>query len=187
MLEALLGSIARCLDQAGIPYMVIGGQAVLLYGEPRLTKDIDVTLGVGTDQLGNLRSLLPEMGLTPLVDDEAFTIRTLVLPCSHPDSALRVDLIFSISPYERAAIARAKEIEVGGSRVRFAAVEDLIIHKVIAGRPRDLEDVAGILLRQPQADQTYIRRWLAEFSRALDSNWVERFDEILKHTARGRR
>jgi hypothetical protein len=34
--------------------MVTGGQAVLLYGEPRLTKDIDVTLGVDTDHLARL-------------------------------------------------------------------------------------------------------------------------------------
>lgn len=29
--------------------MIIGGQAVLLYGEPRLTKDLDVTLGIGLE------------------------------------------------------------------------------------------------------------------------------------------
>lgn len=39
------------MDEAGVPYMVIGGQAVLIYGEPRLTKDIDITLGVDVDGL----------------------------------------------------------------------------------------------------------------------------------------
>jgi len=38
--ETLLGRIAAALKKTGIGYMVIGGQAVLLYGEPRLTKDI---------------------------------------------------------------------------------------------------------------------------------------------------
>jgi hypothetical protein len=45
MFETLLERIALALEQAAVPYMVIGGQAVLLHGEPRLTKDIDVTLG----------------------------------------------------------------------------------------------------------------------------------------------
>lgn len=51
MFERWLGRIARALDEAGFPYMVIGGQAVLLHGEPRLTRDIDVTLGVSLDRL----------------------------------------------------------------------------------------------------------------------------------------
>lgn len=41
MFQNLLKKIARSLEKTSIPYMVIGGQAVLLYGEPRLTKDIN--------------------------------------------------------------------------------------------------------------------------------------------------
>jgi hypothetical protein len=51
MLELLLERIGRSLRATGIPYMIIGGQAVLLYDEPRLTKDIDITLGAGLDRL----------------------------------------------------------------------------------------------------------------------------------------
>jgi hypothetical protein len=47
MFEQLLEAIARGLERLSIPYMLIGGQAVLLYGEPRLTCDIDITLGAG--------------------------------------------------------------------------------------------------------------------------------------------
>jgi hypothetical protein len=43
MFEALLKLIARALDSYHIPYMLIGGQAVLLYGEARLTADVDIT------------------------------------------------------------------------------------------------------------------------------------------------
>lgn len=44
--QTLLAKIARALDGAGISYMIIGGQAVLLHGEPRLTREIDVTVGI---------------------------------------------------------------------------------------------------------------------------------------------
>jgi hypothetical protein len=41
MFEELLARLGSALDKHSIPYMIIGGQAVLLYGEPRLTRDID--------------------------------------------------------------------------------------------------------------------------------------------------
>ncbi len=46
MSQNLLTRLARALDEAHIPYMIIGGQAVLLYGEPRLTRDVDVTVSL---------------------------------------------------------------------------------------------------------------------------------------------
>jgi hypothetical protein len=41
MFERLLRKIASQLRKRDLPYMIIGGQAVLLYGTPRLTNDID--------------------------------------------------------------------------------------------------------------------------------------------------
>jgi hypothetical protein len=41
--------------------MVIGGQAVLLYGEPRLTKDIDIALGIGIDGLKVFQKIVKEI------------------------------------------------------------------------------------------------------------------------------
>jgi hypothetical protein len=144
--------------------MVIGGQAVLLYGEPRLTRDIDVTLGVGTDRLNSVLALLGEIPLRPLPPDlEVFVGRTMVLPALHEASGVRVDLIFSFTPFEHEAIARARAVPLGGQQVRFASPEDVIILKIFAGRPRDLEDVAAIVRNQPELDRAYIRRWLEEF------------------------
>ena len=51
MFDQIIARVGASLDQAGLPYMIIGGQAVLLYGEPRLTRDIDITLGVNIDRL----------------------------------------------------------------------------------------------------------------------------------------
>ena len=179
MLENLLEKIARALEAAGIPYMIIGGQAVLLYGEPRLTKDIDIMLGTDLDRLPDILSAVLEMGLTPLVDPETFTRQTMVLPCSDPESGFRVDLILSFTPFERLAISRACAVTFGTTAVRFASLEDLIIHKLIAGRARDLEDVKAILLKNRDADLTYIRHWLSEFENATGENYLERLGGIL--------
>jgi hypothetical protein len=178
MFEHLLETTAKALEHARLPYMVIGGQAVLLYGEPRLTKDIDITLGAGLDRLQDVLAAVRQIGLSVLVEPEQFTRQTMVLPCSHPASGIRVDFIFSFSPYEQQAIARSKSVAIGDAQVRFASVEDLIIHKIIAGRARDLEDVKSVLLKNPGVDAEYVRMWLQDFSSALGQDFVKSFDNI---------
>jgi hypothetical protein len=165
--DRVLAAVARALDGESIPYMVVGGQAVLLHGEPCLTKDIAVTIAAGLDRLDALLRAAAAAGLEPLVDPEEFTRRTMVLPCSDPGSGIRVDLILSFSPYEGEAVARAEGVRVGGTDVRFATAEDLVIHKVMAGRPRDLEDARGILLKNPGFDRDLVARTLGQIDEAL--------------------
>jgi hypothetical protein len=179
MLESLLERVACALKAANIPYMIIGGQAVLLYGEPRLTKDIDITLGVGLDRLSDVLNAVREMELTVLVDPESFTRQTMVLPCLDPGTGFRVDLILSFSPFEQLAISRARAVAIGTTTVYFSSLEDLLIHKLVAGRPRDIEDVKVILLKNQCADLSYIRHWLAELESATGEKYMQRLNEIL--------
>ncbi len=179
MFQQLLERIAAGLDARKLPYMVIGGQAVLLYGEPRLTKDIDITLGVGPDQWRELLEMSQAFGLHPLVETpEEFVRQTMVLPCLDPSSGIRVDFMFSLASYEQQALERARIVTVGRTGVRYASPEDLVIHKVIAGRPRDLEDVRSILLKNPESDQAYIRYWLKEFEAGLGEPFLKRLDRV---------
>lgn len=181
MFQRLLEQIATGLESCGVPYMVIGGQALLLYGEPRLTRDIDVTLGAGPERLEDIRRLVAGWGGRLLVESPAeFVQKTMVLPCLEPESGIRVDFIFSFSPYERQAIERACAVPMGNARVRFATAEDLIIHKIIAGRARDLEDVRGVLLKNPHLDASYVRRWLREFDASLAETFIQKFDDLSK-------
>jgi predicted nucleotidyltransferase len=177
--QRLLKKVSHQLRKDSIPYMVIGGQAVLLYGEPRLTKDIDITLGVGVRELNKLKETISSLGLKILVErDEEFVERNMVLPTLDEKSGIRVDFIFSFSPYGRQAIERAKDIKLGRSPVRFASLEDVVIHKVIAGRPRDLEDIKSILLKNQKYDSDYIEKWLKEFDKSLTEQFLKIFREI---------
>ena len=179
MFQRLLKKVSLQLRKDSIPYMVIGGQAVLLYGEPRLTRDIDITLGVGVRELNKLKETISSLGLKILVErDEEFVERNMVLPTLDEKSGIRVDFIFSFSPYERQAIERAKDIKLGRSLVRFASLEDVVIHKVIAGRARDLEDIKSILLKNQKYDSDYIEKWLKEFDKSLTEQFLEIFREI---------
>jgi CRISPR/Cas system endoribonuclease Cas6 (RAMP superfamily) len=56
----------------------------------------------------------------------------------------------------------------------------LIIHKIIAGRERDLEDVKSILLKNKKINENYILKWLSEFESVLQENLIERFKKVKK-------
>lgn len=146
--------------------MLIGGQAVLLHGRPRLTEDIDITLGTGPDTWRTIREICDELELSPLPSDlEGFVRETFVLPARHTGTGIRVDFIFSTTPYERQAIERAETVELEGVPVPFASAEDLLIHKLFAGRPRDLEDAVSVIRRKgKQLDWGYLERWTGEFA-----------------------
>jgi hypothetical protein len=177
MFEELIADLGRNLTEAELPYMIIGGQAVLLYGEPRLTRDIDMTLGVGIESLPRVLEMLGKAGLKPIPENaETFVRETYVLPAKHVESGIRVDIIFSYTPYERQAVKRVNRIRVRDQIVNFASLEDVIIHKVFAGRPRDMEDVRSMILRNPDFDKSYVRQWLKEFG----NGFLGSFDQLLR-------
>lgn len=161
-----LAQLTREFRDRDIPMMLIGGQAVLLHGRPRLTEDIDVTLGVAPDALAVVMEACRALSLDPLpADPESFARETFVLPAAHRRTRQRVDLIFSTTPYERQAIERADRVELADEQVPFATAEDLILHKLFAGRPRDIEDVESVVRRQRnRLDWSYLADWAAEFS-----------------------
>ena len=179
MFKKLLKKIANELNTHNIPYMVIGGQAVLLYGEPRLTKDIDITLGIGIDGLKDINSIIQKLNLKALVN-EGFLQKTMVLLAIDEKTGIRVDFIFSFSRYEKQAIKRAPDIKFGNTVVKFASLEDVVIHKIIAGRARDIEDVRSIILKNSDYDTKYIVRWLEEFDKSLNEKFLKVFQKIVK-------
>ncbi|MBI2139067.1 nucleotidyltransferase [Candidatus Woesearchaeota archaeon] len=184
MIETLLKGLAKSLRHYKIPYMIVGGQAVLLYGSPRLTRDVDVTLGVDTDAYEKVAAVVEALGLKILPKEpKRFVLETKVLPTEDVQSKFRVDFIFSSTPYERQAIRRAKRVPVKGSIVYFASLEDLIIHKIFAGRAVDLEDVRVLMTKHHgKVDIDYIRRWLRAFSKLGEKKGlIAKFDRIQRY------
>jgi predicted nucleotidyltransferase len=177
--EHILAKIAKLLDQNQIPYMVIGGQAVLLYGEPRLTRDIDVTLGIDSVRADDLKQICQVAGLIKVKSfDDSLIEKTNVFPCIDTETGIAVDFIFSFIDYERQAIKRAKKVKVADYAVKFSSPEDIIIHKLFAGRPKDIEDAENILIKQGRKiDMDYIKKQLKVFSTAYPE-MPERFKNL---------
>lgn len=75
---------------------------------------------------------------------------------------------------------RKKRILLKETPLRFAAPEDVIIHKIFAGRARDLDDVKSIIIKNPSIELPYIEKWLAEFDKGSDEvGFSKKFKEIL--------
>ena len=154
-LEKALRSVASFVGERGTPYMVIGGVANLAWGVPRTTLDIDLTVWAPEGAEAALVAALAAAFKALPEDPAGFAADTRVLPLEV--EGFRVDVILGQLPYEERAIRRARPVDMGGFAVRVCSPEDLVVHKVLSERPKDLEDVRGIIRTQAVAlDRAYL-------------------------------
>jgi hypothetical protein len=139
---------ADLLDRGGVPYMIVGAMAVAIWGRPRATADIDVTVLADAGGLEAIAASAEAAGLRvdrqwlewqPLL--RGFQIRFI-------DAGLPIDAMRPRDRHEEAAFARRRAIEIGGRALWFVAPDDLILMKLKAGRPRDFEDALAVLAAQ---------------------------------------
>ncbi len=181
-LEDALKDIQNFLKSQDVPYMIIGGIGNLVWGEPRLTVDIDLTVHISPLKE---RDFIKQAGsrFKILVDNpEDFARKTRVLPIEITKS-VKGDIIFAGLDYEKMAIERAVEVEISKNNgVRVCTAEDLIIHKALSLREKDWQDIEGILLRRGHLlDKSYIINWLSQFASALDKPGIQgRFEKLWK-------
>jgi hypothetical protein len=170
--EDALAGITSFLERNEVPYMVIGGIANLIWGEPRATLDVDVTVLVPPDRTeGFIQSVRRDY--TVLVDDPSTFVRdTRVLPVA-ARSNVRIDLIFGLLPFEEEAVRRAVPVEAAGRTLRVCTAEDLILMKAISDRPRDLEDARSIVKRRLSVlDLAYLEPRIAEMAVLMERHEI---------------
>jgi hypothetical protein len=163
-----------------VSYAIIGGLAVQRWGEPRFTRDVDVTVVVPFEQAASFIGAVVKNFAPRIEDAAAFARRSRVILVSAANGC-QVDISLGLPGYEDEVIRRAVDFELEpGKIVRLCAPEDLVIHKAVAGRPRDLEDIRGIVHRRGESlDTDLIRLWLGRFSEILgDSAPSDRFTQI---------
>ncbi|MBI3324480.1 MAG: nucleotidyltransferase, partial [Candidatus Omnitrophica bacterium] len=155
-LEEALAALARFLDHHQVPYMVIGGLANIVWGIPRTTLDVDLTIWIAEDQMEPLITLLVQAFPARTGDPVAFAKETRVLPLVTRDG-VQIDVIIGQLPFEQEAIQRAALQPIQGTAVRVCQPEDLVIYKLVSERLRDLEDVRGIIQQQAaKLDRRYL-------------------------------
>lgn len=168
-LLTILRHLVAWLQAGKVQGVVIGGVAASLWGRPRLTRDVDVLVLLEEGRWGEFLAAGAGHGFLPRrADALAFARETRVLLVRHGESGIDLDLVFGSLPFEKEAAIRAKWVDLGGVAIPLSSPEDLIIMKAVAHRPRDLEDIAAILAAQPGLNVRRVRRWLREFSGALE-------------------
>ena len=163
-LIAVFGQVIERLERSQIAYMVVGSIASLVYGEPRLTKDLDLVLALHPRDLLKLEQLFAgEDYYCPPIEvmtDEL--LRQGQCNLIHPASGLKVDLIFrknsehSLEEFDR----RRSILLWEGLVAQVASPEDVILKKLDYFREgqsqKHLQDIRGILALTP-VDEVYLR------------------------------
>lgn len=134
------------LESQGTRYLVVGGLAIVVVGEPRTTADADAIIFVSTTEAESLIRAAVAAGfdVREAVERERLartgTIRFRL-------GRFQIDLITASLPFEEAALARASWHELFGVRLPFPSPEDLILLKILAGRDKDMLDATGVAKR----------------------------------------
>lgn len=146
--------IFAALNEAQVDYVVVGGLAVILHGYLRATADLDLAIGLASDNARRGMQALGAIGLRPrfpmaaedFADPEKraeWTQRNmLVFPLWDPDNLLRSVDVFVDEPIAFDRLLRdAVRKDLDGTIVPVASIDHLIEMKERAGRLRDLEDI----------------------------------------------
>lgn len=178
----LFADLAAALGRVRASWYVFGAQAVVIWGRPRLTADVDVTVRMDPEQPERLAQALSTAGFSlRLTAPPDFVRRTRVLPFLHVASGLPVDVVLAGPGLEEAFLSRAVPVTIGSVTVPVISPEDLVATKILAGRPKDLEDVRSILReRHARLDLASVRSTLTLLEDALgQSDLRPMFEHLL--------
>jgi Nucleotidyltransferase of unknown function (DUF6036) len=171
-LDHAIRDITRALELLKIEYAVVGGIANAVWGEPRATIDVDVTVAVDEDDLPTTVPAIARGFRVPVPDPVAFVQQTRVLPLDTADG-VRIDVIFALLPFELDAIRRARDVTIADRTVHVVTPEDLILMKIISERPRDVADAEAIVRRRiADLDLAYLEPRIRELATALESDAI---------------
>ena len=148
----LILRVATALDDAKVPFALVGGYAVALHGVVRGTVDIDLVLSFRLEHFVGAEAAFRSMGLSPrlpvtasevfrfreeYIENRSLTAWTFV-NAADPSELVDVVLTHDLSGL------KTKRVLVQGRAIKIVAIDDLIRMKTAAGRPQDLEDVRAL-------------------------------------------
>jgi hypothetical protein len=135
--------LLQLLNEFEVEYLIVGGFAVMKYGEPRYTKDLDVWVNNSSENSARVIAALKKFG-TPLENDrvtaETFTHQQVVYQIGV--APVRIDILTEITGVQFAVAWRKKVASTFfGVPVYFISFDDLVANKQALGRSSDLKDL----------------------------------------------
>ena len=183
----VLAALGTCFDSLGVRWYLFGAQAAIFHGVARLTADVDVTVLPERHSTARLASVMEANGFRLRVTaTDDFVARTRVLPFVHSATRLPVDVVLAGPGIEEQFLDRAEFHVLEGVRVPIATVEDLVTMKILAGRPKDLDDAKGMLrARSEEIDLDHVRRMLQLLEEALSqSDLIPQLQQLIRREKR---
>ena len=142
-----VGRLGRALQDWPGEAAVVGGIAIVARVRPRLTTDIDVVIRVAPSQGAELLDNFVAHGWQHDPEETKALIEGGLVRFWSPPSArdgVGLDLIFVDSPFLDCVVARATEVAIGDTSLAVATTEDLLLMKLEANRPQDIDDILAI-------------------------------------------
>lgn len=180
MLIEVLAKFAGELTARKVRYVLIGGLAASIRGRIRTTEDLDLILLCNLDEAVALVESLRESGYSPLLDDYEKVARSaLLIPLIDRASGVQLDVAIGLSGFEKEVIERADPMILQGHEIFVATPEDLLVLKILAGRPQDLQDVKGIVeIHANQLDWEYCLATAKCLESAVDIDLVPQLERL---------
>lgn len=160
--KQLLAKVARILDKLGIPYMVTGGIAVLVWGRPRFTADIDIVIQLKAENIKMLSSELMKISEFGYVDKDTM-LEALQkhgeFNFIEGDTGVKVD--FWVLDKETDELKRRVMKTVDNYSIYFISPEDLILSKFRwrneSASSRHIEDIESVFkISGDKLDKKYL-------------------------------
>jgi hypothetical protein len=159
-------------------FCFIGGLAVLRWGEPRLTRDVDLTILAGFGAEEAVVDGLFGRFEARIDDARQFALHNRVA-LLRAANGVPVDVALGALDFEQRAVERASLWDVKETQLLTCCAEDLIVHKAFAGRDRDWLDVEGIIIRQGEdLDSELVLRELAPLAELKDDDTIDRLQAL---------
>jgi hypothetical protein len=164
LLEEVYKKVVTFLNKGKYKYLIIGGIAAGTLGEPRVTGDVDVDIILDQNNFADFINKAKKDGFTVSSKKCLKTAeKTGTFQINYGD--FHIDFIIASTDLERQAFKRRKIIRLYGLKAFFPTPEDLIIFKLIPGRPQDLLDVERIVRRHKEKlNMTYLKTWARTLS-----------------------
>ncbi len=186
----LLAYVVRALDERAIPYLIVGSIASMAYGEPRLTRDIDIVVDLRPEHVECLCAAFPaDEFYVSLPAARQAVARRHQFNVIHPTSGNKIDFMIARSDaWGREQLARAKLELQPGTVASVAAPEDVILSKLLYYREghsdKHLRDVAAMLqVSGDEIDRSYVARWAKELG--VSDIWQAILDRLADDYAHG--
>jgi len=173
----LLAKMARLLESAGAPFMVVGSFSSSIHGQPRTTNDLDLVVDFDSSSLSKFVSLLGDgFYVSPEAAHDALARRGMFNVIDF-ESGWKIDLIVLKNRlFSRSEFGRRRPAVIDGLEVPVATPEDVILSKLewnlITPSRRQVEDARQVALNHAgRLDLPYLRDWAEKLgiSEALES------------------